>query len=55
MAEKELAAEELRYPHPGCFGERGSKLLKTNARGRTEKTKRLQDYGSKGVSFVRRT
>jgi hypothetical protein len=30
------------YPHPGCFGKRGRKLLKTKAGGWKKKAKRLQ-------------
>jgi hypothetical protein len=30
------------YPHPGCFGKRGCKLLKTKDGSRKRKGKRLQ-------------
>jgi hypothetical protein len=36
------------YPHPGCFGKRGCKLLKTKGRGWKKRTKRLQEIGGKG-------
>jgi len=36
-------AEELEYPHPGCFGERGRKLLKTKDGSGKKRTKRLQE------------
>jgi hypothetical protein len=32
----------LRHPHPGCFGKRGCKLLKTKDGSRKKKAKRLQ-------------
>jgi hypothetical protein len=31
--EAKLGAEVLGYPHPGCFGKRGCKLLKTKDGG----------------------
>src|SRR5260370_38589189 len=33
----------LGYPHPGCFGKRGCKLLKTKDGSRKKRTKRLQE------------
>jgi hypothetical protein len=33
-----------RYPHPGCFGKRGCKLLKTKDRSPKKRAKRLQQY-----------
>jgi len=32
-----------RYPHPGCFGKRGCKLLKTKDGTRKKRVKRLQE------------
>jgi hypothetical protein len=37
-----------RYPHPGCFGKRGCKLLKTKGRSWKKRGKRLQEIGGKG-------
>jgi hypothetical protein len=31
-----------RYPHPGCFGKRGCKRLKTKDGSRKKRAKRLQ-------------
>jgi hypothetical protein len=33
----------LGYPHPGCFGKRGRKLLKTKDESRKKRGKRLQE------------
>jgi len=37
------AAVAKGYPHPGCFGERGCKLLKRKDRSCKKSAKRLQD------------
>jgi hypothetical protein len=42
MTGARLGAEVLGYPHPGCFGKRGCKLLKTKDGVRKKKAKRLQ-------------
>ena len=39
-------------PHPRCFAKRGCKLLIPKGRGAKKRAKRLQEYGSKGVSGV---
>jgi hypothetical protein len=36
-------AEELGYPHPGCFGKRGCKLLKIKEGSCKKRRKRLQE------------
>jgi hypothetical protein len=41
--EGKLSEEVLGYPHPGYFGKRGCKLLKTKERGCKERRKRLQE------------
>jgi len=41
--EGKLSEEVLWYPHPGCFGKRGCKLLKTKDRRCKERRKRLQE------------
>jgi hypothetical protein len=37
------AAATKGYPHPGCFGKRGCKLLKTKDRSYKKSAKRLQE------------
>jgi len=53
-AEAKVGAEVLGYPHPGCFGKRGCKLLKTKegsgGKKRKERYKRLQAAENMGFA-----
>jgi hypothetical protein len=40
------------YPHPGCFGKRGCKLLKTKDGSRKSRAKRLQAIEKARVRVV---
>jgi len=48
--EAKLGAEVLGYPHPGCFGKRGCKLLKIKDRCNKKSAKRLQEIDTSRVS-----
>jgi hypothetical protein len=52
-AEAQLGAEALGYPHPGCFGKRGCKLLILKDDAQKKRAKRLQLIERKGDSWLR--
>jgi hypothetical protein len=42
--EAKRGAEVLGYPHPGCFGKRGCKLLKTKDGGLAQRFRNLAEH-----------